>query len=101
MIIIRGIPTAVILCFVYLFVMELLKRFISNKEWHDKYIGYITMGIALLYGCVAAYFYGMNFYDSVQVVLGILASDNVFHVINKVAPNAVDRFELKPIDVVV
>lgn len=92
MILIRGIPIAVILCFLYLLIMELFKRLIPNKKWHD-FIPYITYSIAVMYGCVSAIFYNMNFYDSLGAILGLLASDSIFSLINKLIPKAVDRFE--------
>ena len=97
MIVFRGIPIAVIVCFLYLVGMELAKRYIPNKEWHD-FIDYITMGIGLGYGCVAAWFFNINFYSSIQIILGILASDNIFKIINGLVPKRVDGFERNSVD---
>lgn len=92
MIIIRGIPIVLIICFFYFFFLETAKRYIPNKEWHD-FIQYITYGLALLYASVGSVFFGIAFYDSLQVILGLLASDSVFSLINKLIPESVDRFE--------
>lgn len=95
MIWLRGIPLAVIICFLYIIFIELIKSIIANKDWHDKWIPFITTGIALAYGCVAAAFFNVDFYDSVQVILGILASDNIFQVVNKLIPKVMDAIERK------
>lgn len=97
MIWLKGIPIALILCFLYFFFLELAKRFIKNKVWHD-FIQYITYGLALLYASFGAVFFDIDFYNGLQIVLGLLASDSIFSLINKLIPVAVDRFERKPIE---
>lgn len=92
MIVIRGIPVAIILCFLYFLFLELAKRFIPNKKWHD-FIQYITYGLALLYSSIGSIFFGIDFYNALQVIFGLLASDSIFSLINKLIPKAVDRFE--------
>ncbi|GAG74546.1 unnamed protein product [marine sediment metagenome] len=95
--IIRGIPLLILLVFIIFILLELSKRYIPNKEWHD-FIPAILVFFALLYGSVCAYYFNLDFGTSFQEALTLLAPAGLFKFLQLIAPSFMSEFERKPIE---
>ena len=93
--IIKGIPLLILLVFIIFVGLELFKRYITNKEWHD-FIPAILVFFALLYGSVCAWGFNLDFNTSFQEALILLAPAGLFKFLQLIAPKVMSGFERKP-----